>query len=86
MYFAIPPALLHKRQDATESNYDSLDFHHDGPTDAGKLVIEIQNGQVRINWPWNGKGWDGSAIPGDDAGLEDRISRWLHRAEWRGIL
>jgi hypothetical protein len=59
---------------------------HDGPTDAGKLVIEIRDGQASINWPWNGKGWDGSAIPGDDAGLQDRLNRWLHRAEWQGIL
>lgn len=86
MYFSIPPALLHGRQAATESYYEALDFAHDEAHDAGKLVIEIQGGRAQINWPWNARGYDGLNVAGDDAGLQQRLDRWMQRAEWQDIL
>lgn len=88
MYFSNPPALLHKRQQSTESHYEGMDEFTGGDeaTDAGKFVIVVKDGQPTVEWPWNAKDFNGHPYPGFDADLQVRLQRWLSRPEWQGAM
>jgi hypothetical protein len=85
MYTSITPYLLHERQLTSEAFYE-LNPDHEPPTpeeDSGRFVLVIENGEVKIEWPWNPM-VDGIELEGDDGGLKDRLQEWMSKPEWRG--
>ncbi|KAL7416282.1 hypothetical protein BDY24DRAFT_228692 [Mrakia frigida] len=85
MYTSITPYQIHERQLNSEAFYE-LNPDHEPPTpeeDSGRFVLVVENGEIKIEWPWNPTS-NGAELEGDDAGLKARLQEWMSQPEWKG--